>query len=663
VGGEEIVTTIADKSNGSIQNDKSIPLQEIFLETDPNNLELSVRHTTGGFAKGVSEDGDLIIEEDLDIFENHSAPKGAIFVKVKTANGSFFPLRVFVDNVNMQEAELIYMIYNKIITGTNPGLKISEAPEILEFITGNESTRVLKIINLLPNKQDSSLVEVLNALVYEGKPEDGSTKNPVKYPLYSENFQVFYGGKVLPSKHTTAEKDEFIDWLLNNKIRNVNLKQLNDFKYKKYLLDNNLLRSNAMPGTDGPVFAQPLITINDPSTPVKKDDLGLGEGTEPVFDFEQEEPSLPDDFFEEGKQGPGKEFFEEEGAVVGEFGDKGETEADNDNEYDILTHGSSRLEKFHPDSDNTELDAAELKLVNAIIDKAIANGKTAEEIIEDLNRRKFTAPSSGIAPFRVYLNQRIKGNVSAKVGESVHKEIEEKNKSGVEHDIIGNEEYDAFIKEGKVKDSTLESIAEKVINQENLSKREMAIFTNKTTEVEDIIKSQFKGSTQDGFKKELADVMNPSNKEVKSTQDGIKKLIKFLNKNFEGKFAAAKDNVYDGTNLRLTLNGSEFSIPFSGTVLGGNNYIFDFDINDIFKVSKQKEEIGLPDIPVANVAEEELNNVIEELKMSKEYPASDIDLYSPTLKISYDTYIEAGMSPDEALALAKGDLISALENC
>lgn len=67
--------------------------------------------------------------------------------------------------------------------------------------------------------------------------------------------------------------------------------------------------------------------------------------------------------------------------------------------------------------------------------------------------------------------------------------------SASSQDLIPDNEYNDFIDQGVVSDSRLNSIAEKVKNQETLSARENEIFTDKTREVNKIIENSVPKST------------------------------------------------------------------------------------------------------------------------------------------------------------------------
>jgi len=66
----------------------------------------------------------------------------------------------------------------------------------------------------------------------------------------------------------------------------------------------------------------------------------------------------------------------------------------------------------------------------------------------------------------------------------------------VEEKAIEDAEYNDFIDKGKVSEERLNDIAKKIKNQENLSIREQEIFTDKTAEINKILKNQSKVETQ-----------------------------------------------------------------------------------------------------------------------------------------------------------------------
>jgi len=86
--------------------------------------------------------------------------------------------------------------------------------------------------------------------------------------------------------------------------------------------------------------------------------------------------------------------------------------------------------------------------------------------------------------------EKIKKDISEKRKEKQP----QKQKTSVSQ-VISDEEYDNFIDTGNVSDDILNSIAEKVINRLPLSERENAIFTAKTSEINEIIKNKASATT------------------------------------------------------------------------------------------------------------------------------------------------------------------------
>ena len=150
-----------------------------------------------------------------------------------------------------------------------------------------------------------------------------------------------------------------------------------------------------------------------------------------------------------------KQFETEEAPV------KEEVKEEVKPKYVRSEHGSSVLQKVHVDSEHTNLDEIETKLVNAILDKAISKGKTVDEIVEDLNARKFSPPIGQLDTFITYLEQRIAGNISAKVGESVQQEIEGKETKSDISDVPQAASTDAVAGEELTVAQKLERLSKK----------------------------------------------------------------------------------------------------------------------------------------------------------------------------------------------------------
>ena len=93
--------------------------------------------------------------------------------------------------------------------------------------------------------------------------------------------------------------------------------------------------------------------------------------------------------------------------------------------------------------------------------------------------------------------------------------------------------------------------------------------------------------------KELVKVTNQTG--TKSTKEGIGKIVTFLNNTFADTYKLIE---YDGKDLTLSRNGTEFKIPFTGVTLGGGSTrVYDFNINDIIDAKYDAELAALETQP------------------------------------------------------------------
>ena len=97
--------------------------------------------------------------------------------------------------------------------------------------------------------------------------------------------------------------------------------------------------------------------------------------------------------------------------------------------------------------------------------------------------------------------------------------------------------------------------------------------------------------------KELVKVTNQTG--TKSTKEGIGKIVTFLNNTFADTYKLIE---YDGKDLTLSRNGTEFKISFTGVTLGGGSTrVYDFNINDIIDAKYDAELAALETQPTSEV--------------------------------------------------------------
>lgn len=197
------------------------------------------------------------------------ATPGAIYTEVSTANGSKFPLRLQINNVSTAEATIVHAMYVDLLE--NPQLindTISEG--IIKYIKETTDKRVSGMMDYLPNFEQMTYQELLNHLVYEGSRtiahKDATLthfvnieKGGVKLPNV-----VQFGKTKMPAERLAHEKGklEFINWMVENKRRQVDASRLGDATYKGYLNDNKILSTNVSTTPEGNIFIQPVVSYS-----------------------------------------------------------------------------------------------------------------------------------------------------------------------------------------------------------------------------------------------------------------------------------------------------------------------------------------------------------------------------------------------------------------
>jgi len=174
---------------------------------------------------------------------------GEIYLMIPQANGSEFPLKLNIKKINESEAVLLYEIYKEIITNEKSlNTTISETnPELQEAILTSFEAE-LNIIG--GNKNDIKLQEIIDLLIYQSA--------NIKSQMQVVSGVLYYGNKKSTIDTIEQDQNEIIDFLINSKRHQIkinpksetdniktNLKS-NSADYLKYLIDNNILSTNAV---------------------------------------------------------------------------------------------------------------------------------------------------------------------------------------------------------------------------------------------------------------------------------------------------------------------------------------------------------------------------------------------------------------------------------
>jgi len=174
---------------------------------------------------------------------------GEIYLIIPQANGSEFPLKLNIKKINESEAVLLYEIYKEIITNEKSlDTTVSEVNDDLREAILKSFEPELNIID--GNKNDIKLQEIVDLLIYQS--------DNIKSRMQIENGVLYYGENEADINNIDESQNAIINYLVDSKRHQIkinpkfetdntktNLKS-NSADYLKYLVDNNILSTNAV---------------------------------------------------------------------------------------------------------------------------------------------------------------------------------------------------------------------------------------------------------------------------------------------------------------------------------------------------------------------------------------------------------------------------------
>jgi hypothetical protein len=246
----DIKTTIQDQYKGLLKVDDNRFANNNILELDGVTNLKYVRDNL----YVVNSFGNLmnIQSGKTKTFSNHKIKPnaaGEIYLMIPQANGSEFPLKLNIKKINESEAVLLYEIYKEIITNEKSlNTTISETnPELQEAILKSFEAE-LNIIG--GNKNDIKLQEIVDLLIYQS--------DNIKSRMQIENGVLYFGENEANINNIEESQNAIINYLVDSKRHQIkinpkfatdntktNLKS-NNADYLKYLIDNNILSTNAV---------------------------------------------------------------------------------------------------------------------------------------------------------------------------------------------------------------------------------------------------------------------------------------------------------------------------------------------------------------------------------------------------------------------------------
>tara|TARA_R110000822_G_scaffold302649_2_gene426999 strand:- start:53721 stop:59300 length:5580 start_codon:yes stop_codon:yes gene_type:complete len=267
---------IAEKVNGVVVENSVFDLA--FFGGDINNIKTS----------------DIFVVNELGILENNNtkavkvrlnrelAP-GELYVKIATAAGMPFYLKLNIKKTTDQEADLLYEMYKHRFGDIEEGarVRISDvSPELMKQVEDNFG-EVLELMNV--DIEDVTIKDLTDFLIW-----DGARKRKSQIRFYSKEAKegatektqyLFVGEREYTKEQFLSEdaKDDFKFVVTNMKRHNIKFKKrANDSKstkslrnkaYLQYLLRNRILNTNAVvkePTFQGPtnVYLQSFRLMN-----------------------------------------------------------------------------------------------------------------------------------------------------------------------------------------------------------------------------------------------------------------------------------------------------------------------------------------------------------------------------------------------------------------
>jgi hypothetical protein len=190
-----------------------------------------------------------------------NATPGATYIKFRTNNGQVFPARIMPIGIEEAEANFLFEVYKEYVSnkGFNLNLGFNEVIKSNKEIEAAYKNSLL-LQNLIVLLGDNvSVKDVLSEIVYQGATTIGTGINE----LNVNKGKLYINGSIFEVKDFNNKKEE-IKALFKNKFFNVNKNKLSETEYKKFLFENNLLKTQIRikPGYTTP-FSTPVTVFED----------------------------------------------------------------------------------------------------------------------------------------------------------------------------------------------------------------------------------------------------------------------------------------------------------------------------------------------------------------------------------------------------------------
>lgn len=259
---KEIMINKVDPSNIGVKIDGQWN-GEIQLDGNNENAVQDL-YDFDGKISNVKSDDIFVVDDTNQLvnikgeYLNHSGrklAKGEVYIRVKTAAGRDFPLKLNIAKVTEAQADLLYDIYAYRFTNREGGkaIKLKDLPQDIQDKINNVLSKEIELFNNSKKPYNSlTLKDIIDLLIYDGS---GVNNKKSRIRFYKDNLLIGNGQLNEEDFNSEKGKSKFIEFLVNKKRRNIRFKRrksestnnpsLESRNYLEYLLDNKILNTNA----------------------------------------------------------------------------------------------------------------------------------------------------------------------------------------------------------------------------------------------------------------------------------------------------------------------------------------------------------------------------------------------------------------------------------
>lgn len=251
---ESIQLEIDGQWNGELQLDG---INENNI-ADLYDFQNNISNITPDLFYVANKKGSLLnVEDDYLNTNRTSIAPGEIYIKIKTANGSSFPLKLNTLRHTPEQANGLYEIYKHFIN-TNfkeleEGIPLTNLPQELQDLIKDTFKPEIDLYadNKVPYDK-LNIRDIINIMLY-----DGTNNSKTKIKVTKHNLLLGKTRIPLDKINDSESKDKFINFLTTVKRRNIFYKEdvnnplyLGNKSYVDYLVANKILNTNAVVNTN-----------------------------------------------------------------------------------------------------------------------------------------------------------------------------------------------------------------------------------------------------------------------------------------------------------------------------------------------------------------------------------------------------------------------------